>query len=115
MQKNILVIGGNSLIGREVINLASVKGDNVVATSRSMMDVSIDNFIQLDPNGDLSGLDSLPESIDGLLYCPGSISLKSIQRLDIEDVKEDLRINFEGAFHIIVIRPMSVTHARIHN
>ena len=45
MQKNILVIGGNSLIGREVINLASVKGDNVVATSRSMMDVSIDNFI----------------------------------------------------------------------
>ena len=101
MQKNILVIGGNSLIGREVNNLASVKGDNVVATSRSMMDVSIDKFIQLDPNGDLSGLDSLPESIDGLLYCPGSISLKSIQRLDIEDVKEDLRINFEGAFHVI--------------
>ena len=87
MQKNILVIGGNSLIGREVINLASVKGDNVIATSRSIIDISIDNFIQLDPNGDLSSLDSLPESIDGLLYCPGSISLKSIQRLDIESLE----------------------------
>ena len=36
-----------------------------------------------------------------LLYCPGSISLKSIQRMDISDIREDLSINFEGAFNII--------------
>ena len=101
MQKNILVIGGNSSIGQEVIMLANSQGDNVIATSRSLIDIPLKNFIQLDPNDDLSGLDTLPDSIDALLYCPGSISLKSIQRMDISDVREDFRINVEGAFNII--------------
>jgi NAD(P)-dependent dehydrogenase (short-subunit alcohol dehydrogenase family) len=101
MQKNILVIGGNSLIGQEVIKLSNSEGDNVIATSRSTIDLPLKNFIQLDPNEDLSGLDALPDSIDALLYCPGSISLKSIQRMDIFDIREDFRINVEGAFNII--------------
>ena len=101
MQKNILVIGGNSLIGQEVIKLSNSKGDNVIATSRSTIDLPLENFIQLDPNEDLSSLDALPDSIDALLYCPGSISLKSIQRMDISDIREDFRINVEGAFNII--------------
>ncbi|MDA8526224.1 SDR family oxidoreductase [Gammaproteobacteria bacterium] len=101
MQKNILVIGGNSLIGQEVIKLSNAKGDNVIATSRSTIDLPLENFIQLDPNENLSGLDALPDSIDALLYCPGSISLKSIQRMDIADIREDFRINVEGAFNII--------------
>jgi len=101
MQKNILVIGGNSLIGQEVIKLSNSEGDNVIATSRSTIDLPLKNFIQLDPNEDLSGLDALPDSIDALLYCPGSICLKSIQRMDISDIREDFRINVEGAFNII--------------
>ena len=101
MQKNILIIGSSSQIGREVIKLSSIKGDNVFATSRSPIDIPVKKFIQLDPNKDLSDLDALPESIDALVYCPGSISLKSIQRMDISDIREDFRINFEGAFHII--------------
>ena len=101
MQKNILVIGGNSSIGQEVIKLANSQGDNVIATSRSIIDIPLKNFIQLDPNEDLSELDTLPDSIDALLYCPGSISLKSIQRMDISDVRDDFRINVEGAFNII--------------
>ena len=101
MQKNILIIGGNSLIGQEVIKLSNSNGDNVTATSRSTIDLPLENFIQLDPNEDLSGLDGLPDSIDALLYCPGSISLKSIQRMDISDIREDFRINVEGAFNVI--------------
>ena len=101
MQKNILIIGGNSLIGQEVIKLSNSNGDNVTATSRSTIDLPLENFIQLDPNEDLSGLDGLPDSIDALLYCPGSISLKSIQRMDISDIREDFKINVEGAFNVI--------------
>jgi NAD(P)-dependent dehydrogenase (short-subunit alcohol dehydrogenase family) len=59
------------------------------------------DFFQLDPNDDLSQLDKLTESIDGLLYCPGSITLKSLQRMDLVDVQEDMKINFEGAFNIV--------------
>jgi len=101
MSKNILIIGANSLIGQEVINLAQAAGDYVIATSRSELATPADTFFMLDPNEDLSALDELPESIDALLYCPGSVTLKSIQRLEISDIQEDMKINFEGAFHII--------------
>jgi NAD(P)-dependent dehydrogenase (short-subunit alcohol dehydrogenase family) len=59
------------------------------------------DFFQLNPNEDLSQLDALPESIDGFLYCPGSISLKSLQRMDLGDIQEDMKINFEGAFNVV--------------
>ena len=101
MQKNILVIGAGSLIGQEVISLIQKAGDNPIITSRSEMMIQNGDFFQLDPNKDLSQLDALPESIDGLLYCPGSISLKSLQRMDISDIQEDMRVNFEGAFNIV--------------
>ena len=101
MQKNILVIGGGSLIAKEVISLIQKAGDNPIITSRSEMAIQNGDFFQLDPNVDLSQLDALPESIDGLLYCPGSISLKSLQRMDISDIQEDMRINFEGAFNVV--------------
>ena len=101
MKKNILIIGGSSLIGQEVTALVQAAGDNPIITSRTDMAVQDGVFFQLDPNDDLSQLDELPESIDGLLYCPGSITLKSLQRMDLVDVKEDMKINFEGAFNIV--------------
>ena len=101
MQKKILVIGGSSLIGQEVVALIKAAGDHPIVTSRSRMEVEDGSFFQLDPNEDLSKLDELPDSIDALLYCPGSISLKSIQRMDLTEVQADMKINFEGAFNII--------------
>jgi 3-oxoacyl-[acyl-carrier protein] reductase len=101
MQKKILIIGGSSLIGKEVTALIQAAGDYPIVTSRSEMTTQSGDFFQLDPNDDLSQLDLLPESIDGLLYCPGSISLKSLQRMDLSDVQEDMRINFEGAFNVV--------------
>ena len=101
MKKNILIIGGGSLIGQEVTALIREAGDNPIVTSRSQMVIEDGDFFQLDPNEDLSQLDALPESIDGFLYCPGSISLKSLQRMDLADIQEDMKINFEGAFNVV--------------
>ena len=101
MKKNILIIGGSSLIGQEVTALVRAAGDHPIITSRTDMALQDGDFFQLDPNDDLSLLDKLPESIDGLLYCPGSITLKSLQRMDLVDVQEDMKINFEGAFNIV--------------
>ena len=101
MKKNILIIGGSSLIGQEVTALVRAAGDHPIITSRTDMALQDGDFFQLDPNDDLSQLDELPESIDGLLYCPGSITLKSLQRMDLVDVQEDMKINFEGAFNIV--------------
>ena len=102
MTKNILIIGGNSDIGLEINNLAKAEGHSVYGTSRDETTSSnYDNFIHLDPNQSLDVLDNIPEDIHGLVYCPGTINLKSLQRLTLEDVKVEMEVNFYGAFNVI--------------
>ena len=102
MTKNILIIGASSDIGLEISKLAAADGHNIYATSRDDANANnFDNFIQLDPNKSLDVLDDLPEDIDGLVYCPGTINLRSLQRLTLEDIKNEMEVNFYGAFNII--------------
>ena len=102
MTKNILIIGGNSDIGLEINNLAKAEGHSVYGTSRDeAISSNYDNFIHLDPNQNLDALDNIPEDIHGLVYCPGTINLKSLQRLTLEDVKAEMEVNFYGAFNVI--------------
>ena len=102
MTKNILIIGASSDIGLEISKLATADGHNIYATSRDDANANnFDNFIQLDPNKSLDVLDDLPEDIDGLVYCPGTINLRSLQRLTLEDIKNEMEVNFYGAFNII--------------
>lgn len=102
MTKNILIIGASSDIGLEISKLANADGHNIYATSRDDANANnFDNFIQLDPNKSLDELDDLPEDIDGLVYCPGTINLRSLQRLTLEDIKNEMEVNFYGAFNII--------------
>ena len=102
MTKNILIIGASSDIGLEISKLATADGHNIYATSRDDANANnFDNFIQLDPNKSLDVLDDLPENIDGLVYCPGTINLRSLQRLTLEDIKNEMEVNFYGAFNII--------------
>ena len=102
MTKNILIIGASSDIGLEICKLANADGHNIYATSRDDANANnFDNFIQLDPNKSLDVLDDMPENIDGLVYCPGTINLRSLQRLTLEDIKNEMEVNFYGAFNII--------------
>ena len=52
------------------------------------------NHVQLDAT-----LDNFPdlEKIDSLVYCPGSINLKPISTLSIEDFRNDFELNVIGA------------------
>ena len=43
----------------------------------------------------------LPNQIDGLVYCPGSINLKPLHRLSSQDFYNDWQINFLGAIKVI--------------
>ncbi len=59
-------------------------------------------FIQMDVVRDsLDALDRLPETIDGLVYCPGSIVLKPFNRLSIADFESDFQQNVLGAVRLI--------------
>jgi NAD(P)-dependent dehydrogenase (short-subunit alcohol dehydrogenase family) len=50
---------------------------------------------------DSINLETLPDVLHGLVYCPGTIVLKPFQRLTTDDFLHDLNINFLGAVKVI--------------
>ena len=53
--------------------------------------------IHVDVKGDSFNLTGLHETLNGLVYCPGTIRIKPFQRLTLGDFLEDLKINYLGA------------------
>ena len=102
--KNFLVIGGSYGIGLEVVKTLVDGNENVIMVSRSsetLQEVSGFTHLQLDVLQEDPDFGSLPETLQGLVYCPGSISLKPIQRLTEADFHKDLQINLLGAVRVI--------------
>jgi 3-oxoacyl-[acyl-carrier protein] reductase len=93
--KNYVIIGGSKGVGEQIVKELSGKGNFCQVISRSEPTYEFNgNWHQLD-----ALTDNLPtiESIDGLVYCLGSINLKPFNRLSLEDFNSDLNINFFGA------------------
>ncbi|MBC7922784.1 MAG: SDR family oxidoreductase [Ferruginibacter sp.] len=101
--KNILIIGGSSGIGRELAGLLLQAGAGVTTASRSQpADLGNAAYLPLDveqPVGE--ALSSLPETLHGLVYCPGTINLRPFNRLTEGDFLKDFRINVLGAVNVI--------------
>jgi len=93
--KNIVIIGGSKGIGNAILKQA-VENNKVVNISRNLPEISHPNLT----NYQLDVLSSeLPdiEQVDVLIYCPGSINLKPIMSLGIDDFRNDFEINVIGA------------------
>ena len=101
--RNYIIIGGSSGIGKELVNLLEDQGGNITATynRNSVESRATVNYVKLDVTSDHLDLDSLPEEIHGLAYCPGSINLKPFHRFSEEDFLEDLKLQVLGATKII--------------
>lgn len=93
--KNILIIGGSKGIGNAIIKQL-IDTNNIINISRSTPALSHKNLRHI--SADVLE-DELPEieAIDTLIYCPGSINLKPISRLSLDDFKADFDINVLGA------------------
>jgi len=95
MKKNILIIGGSKGIGLETVNLLE-DDHNLYVTSRSkenLEDKNITHYTFDVLKDDISSLD-LPDKIDGLVFCPGSINLKPFKMLKASAFEDDLNLNF---------------------
>ncbi len=101
--RNYIIIGGSSGIGQELVNLLEQDGASVTATynNNEVENRANVNYIKLDVLEDTLDLDSLPEEIHGLAYCPGSINLKPFHRFTEEDFIQDFRLQVLGATKII--------------
>ena len=97
--KTIVVIGGSKGIGKAILNKL-LSHSKVVNISRTAPEVEHANLKHLSCDVNKDDLPDL-DNLDTLIYCPGSINLKPISRLSIDDFKNDFEINVLGAVKAI--------------
>ena len=101
-KKNILLIGGSYGIGKAIVEKIANEY-NVFVASRSNESLQNTNctHIPFDASTDVLDVDTLPASIDGLVYCPGSINLRPFRGLKPEQFEADMHINFFNMVKVI--------------
>lgn len=98
--KSILIVGGSKGIGAAIVEI--VKENYTVYTiSRNVLVSNHQNIISYEK--DITKDIELPEiqNLDAIIYCPGSINLKPINNLSIEEYQYDFEINVLGAIKTI--------------
>jgi len=97
--KNILIIGGTRGIGKAIVNEV-INRNKVICLSRNNTDYDHDNY-------EFKSFDALVDDypdidkLDCLIYCPGSINLKPISSLSLDDFRNDFELNVIGAVRAI--------------
>lgn len=94
--KNIVIVGGNSGIGKATADLLRVAGANLFLYSKSG-----NGTTELDISIDFENIPGLPDVIDGVVYAPGTINLKPFHRISIADFQKEMDVNFFGAVRVL--------------
>ncbi len=97
--RKIAIVGGSKGIGFAILQ-KMVEDNHVINISRTPPNYKHVNLTH--HNCDVLN-DALPqlEEIDSLIYCPGSINLKPISRLKLDDFRNDFEINVVSAVKTI--------------
>jgi len=100
--KNILLIGGSYGIGLAIAKELQYENKVFVAsrTNENLTDLHI-THIPFDALTETLDTTQLPEVIDGLVYCPGSINLRPFRGLKPESFEADMQINFISLVKVI--------------
>ncbi|MFO7708992.1 MAG: SDR family oxidoreductase [Desulfobacterales bacterium] len=102
--KTFLIVGGSSGIGWEIVSRLHAMGHIVCVASRmrgKLAELAGVRHTVLDVTRQPVSVEGVPEALDGVVYCPGTIRLKPFQRLTLDDFMEDLQVNFLGAVRIL--------------
>ncbi|CAM4337172.1 SDR family NAD(P)-dependent oxidoreductase [Gillisia limnaea] len=102
MKKNIVLIGGSHGIGLESAKILAEDHNVFIAsrTSEQLANLNV-KHLEFDVTKDkIEDLD-LPDTIDGLVYFPGSINLKPFKMLKPEAFQEDMNLNFISLVKVV--------------
>ncbi|MBW2410260.1 MAG: SDR family oxidoreductase [Deltaproteobacteria bacterium] len=103
-KKNVFIVGGTSGIGLDIVHRLAADSYEVYVGSRNnrnLEGMAHTHHLSLDVTAESMELEHLPESLQGLVYCPGSITLKPFQRLTADDFIADYNLNLLGAVKVI--------------
>ena len=101
---NYIIIGASSGIGKQLALQLHKGGHHVVGTyfktspQQLPQEIAMHPLNVLEENLDFS---FLPEKVDGLVYCPGSINLKPFARITPTDFLNDYTLQVIGAVKVI--------------
>ena len=97
--KTIIVVGGSKGIGNAIVT-SLLSENKVINISRNAPQQTHENLKHFSCDVLTDELPELTEA-DTLIYCPGSINLKPIARLSLDEFREDFEINVMGAVKAI--------------
>ena len=100
-----LIIGASSGIGKQLAKQLADAGHRIYGTYfRNMVQSENDSieYHYLNVTDENISLDFLPDSINGLIYCPGSINLKPFERSKPSDFVNDFNLQVIGAIKVIL-------------
>jgi len=104
-QKNILIVGASSGIGLATATLLHGLGAHLFTASRHLspeLEALNTNYLPYDATQPIGAdFDALPDTLHGVVYCPGSIKLRPFERIPVEDFQGDFDINVLGAVRVL--------------
>jgi NAD(P)-dependent dehydrogenase (short-subunit alcohol dehydrogenase family) len=93
---NTLIVGAGSGVGLRLAESLIADNHQLWTTSRSPQHPLETHHLCWEANTDFPA-DALPENLQCMVYCPGTISLKPFHRTDLSTFEEDMQINLFGA------------------
>ena len=101
MTRKVLLVGGNSGIGAETARLLAQQGWAITAAARRDGSLGELGIVPQPFDAEAVPTLDLPESLDGLVYFPGTINLKPVTRLTADDFRRDFEVNCLAAAQVI--------------